>query len=333
MNILEKYRAQFQADGPSGGGTATAPGTSSTSDSGSVSPSPSPADANSGGGAGSIPTSPSSSEEVEGVDFSSIFGDGEEVAPLAPEPSPAPAAAPPAAVQPAAGAEPAPGPTLAPAPAPGAPAAPASTDPASAPSAQLDPYDPGALFSALQKDEKTAVQHVAETMFKLSAEEIEALESNTVEVIPQLLAKGFVKAQMNMFQQMSRMIPAMMQKQTQMMQKHSENENKFYARWPDLKKDQHGNLVMQYASVYRQMNPSVSLEEMIEAVGPMVMMAAKVQPSLRPASPGAPAAVNGVRPAQPSPFVPAGAASGGASPATTPELSPVEAMFVGDPSE
>jgi hypothetical protein len=170
-------------------------------------------------------------------------------------------------------------------------------------------------------------------MFKLSPEEIEALETNTVEAVPKLLAKSFVKMQQNMLSQMARMIPGMMQKQTVMMQRHGENEQKFYARWPDLKKDVHGEKVMQYAAVYRQMNPQATLEQMIDAVGPMVMMASGVVPSTAPGtaspqsvqpSPMAPAL--GARP-QPSPFVPAAPNGGGASPQQVPDVHPAVAML------
>lgn len=332
MNILAKYRPVFQApDTPSaGGGSGSAP--SGTAPASPTSPT-------------STPSTPSAepgneileSGSPESVDFTFMFGDGEEATPQEVSGSPPPPTTPSGEPKPPGGAEP-----PKPAPAPGtqpteAPAAPAPTEPTSAPGeagAQLDPYDPGALATALQANEVAAIQHVAETLFKLSPEEIEALESNTVEAIPKLMARSFIQAQKNMFQQMARLIPAMMMKQTKALEKHASNEAKFYARWPDLKPEVHGSVVQQYAAVYRQMNPQAKLDEMIEALGPMVMMASKVTPTLSPATPqpvrpASPMAANGSRPPQPSPFTPAGPVSGGATPQQVPELSAVEAMFVG----
>lgn len=285
----------------------------------------------------SSPT-PASTEAGTGVDFDLFFGDSpDERTEPSPAPGPSPSEPPKAEeTPPKAPAQVAPAGTEAPKPA-ATPetATSAPTEPSQAAAPELDPYDPGALANHLNQNEAQVVQHLAENQFKLSAEDIEALESNTAAFVPTLLARTFVKAQQNMLMQMGRLMPVMMQKQTQMLQRNTENETKFYSRWPDIKKDQHGDLVRQYAVVYRQMNPTKTLQEMIEAVGPMVMMSANITPSApgappKAASPMAPAG-NG-RP-QPSPFTPAAAVAGGASPTTAPQLAPYEAMFVGNPDE
>jgi hypothetical protein len=194
-------------------------------------------------------------------------------------------------------------------------------------SPNLDPYDPGTLAAHLAQNEEQVVQHLAESMFKLSDKDVEELESNTVATIPRLLARTAVVMQRNFLMQMANIVPRMVQAHGEVTKRHSEAEGEFYTRWPDLKKDQHGTLVMQYAAVYRQMHPEASRKDMIEAVGPMAMMAAKVIPSV-PGQPS-PSVTNGSRPPQPAPFVPAGPSAGGASMSTAPELSPIEAMFRG----
>lgn len=336
FNLLAKYRPLFEneAGGSGGGGTSPqatpSPAPSSSpastpSSSPSSSPSSTPSSSPTAQPAPSGPSSPDASvASEESVDFSMIFGDGE-------EPPPTPAAQP-EGPKVAAGAEPAQPPQVQPAaPTEVVAAVPAPTEQPSTPSAegrgQLDPYDPGAIAQALQQNEAQAIQHVADTLFKLSAEEIEALETDTVSAVPKLLAKGFVKGQLNLLQQMSRLIPAMLQKQTAVMQRHAQHEDKFYAAWPDLKKDLHGPTVMKYATVYRQLHPQATTQEMIDAVGPMVMMAAKVTPgsAQKPQVQQSPLAVNGR--AQPTPFMPAGPMAGGASPQQMVELSPVEAIF------
>lgn len=209
----------------------------------------------------------------------------------------------------------------------------------------LDPYDPGTLAAHLAQNEEQVVQHVADNLFKLSDKDVEELESNTVGAIPKLLARSFVAAQKNFLMQLATLVPRMVQAHGEVTKRHSEAEGEFYSRWPDLKKDQAitmagkpttiGNLVMSYAAVFRQMNPQASRKDAIEAVGPMVMMAAGVTPSVpgqtqQPQAQTSPMApTNGARQPQPSPFVPAGPSAAGAVPTTRPELNPVEALFVG----
>lgn len=221
-------------------------------------------------------------------------------------------------------------------PQPAATPAPTEATSPPAPQASLDPYDPGALAQHLGQNQEQVVQYVADNLFKLSDKDVEALESDVVGTIPKLLARSFVAAQQNLLMQMSRLIPTMIQRQGEVTKAHSEAESEFYTRWPDLKREQHSDLVLQYARVYGQMHPQATRQERIEAVGPMVMMAAKVVPGAAPSvapqarpSPMAPTGASG-RPPQPSPFVPAGPAVGGATPVTAPQLSAVEAMFAGE---
>lgn len=315
---------------PSGSSPASpspSPGSSPSSSPSPVSPSVTPS-GNSGGDDGSIASEASASEQL---DFSSIFGDTEEGGE---DGSPSPASAQPKAPKAKEAAKPPSEPKASEVEPAAEPAAPAQTQTTSSPAVgTLDAYDPGALASALQANEAVAIQHVADTLFKLSAEEIEALENDTVGAIPRLLAKGMVKGQLNMLQQLSRLIPAMINRHGEVTKRHSANESKFYSRWPDLKPDVHGRDVLKYASVYRQMHPDATLETMIEDVGPMVMMAAKVQPSgVASAGNGvqAPSARGAPRGPQASPFVPAGSVAGGASPQQVQGMSDIEAMFLTD---
>lgn len=218
-------------------------------------------------------------------------------------------------------------------PAPAATPAPTeATSPTTAtqPSPTLDPYDPGTLARHLADNEEAVIQQLADSQFKLSDKDVEALESNVTEAIPRLLAKVAVTMQRNFLTQLATVVPRMVHTHGEVTKRHTEAENEFYQRWPDVKKDLHGQTVLQYAAVYRQMHPEATRKEMIEAVGPMVMMAAKVVPSAQ-VSPS-PMTNGAGRPPQPAPFVPAGpSAGGGAVPSTAPELSPIEAMFLGEP--
>lgn len=146
----------------------------------------------------------------------------------------------------------------------------------------LLPAEPGRLASLMAQSEPQLVNHLAATAFQLSQEDLQALETDAPGHIPKLLAKVYLRSQVNMMQQLERYIPAMLQRYAETAQKVSANEGKFYQRWPDIKQAQHGELVRRYAQVYRASNPQASMEQMIEDLGPMVMMAARIVPQPQP---------------------------------------------------
>lgn len=347
-NFRDRYLPVFQApDAPSGapsGAGSPDPGVSGATPSApsstpAVSSEPAPPTPGSPDG---LPTPDSGSDA--GVDFAFLFGNAVSAEPGSPEATPG-TTLPPAAPQPVKPAQqPAPAQAATPA-APQAPqtavpqaAAPAPTDatsPAASPS--LDPFDPGHLASYLQQNEAVVVQTVADSMFKLSDEDVTGLESDLPGTVSKLLAKVFVANQRNYLAQMGRLFPAMLDRHSKVTKVQSEAEAEFFKAWPDLKADnpQHKNFVDKYGAVYRTMHPAATRQEMIQALGPMVMLAAKVVPGqAQPSAPGMPGhqaspmvPTNG-RPPQPSPFVPAGPASGGAAPGTQIQPNEYEQNFM-----
>lgn len=338
--FLSSARFFVAPDGPGGAGTPVPPGSGASStptqtSSGATPSSPAPA---------VTPPPTEVTPSGEAFDFGAIF-DGPPAAPSAPSPvtTTPPAATPsvPAAATPSAppGAEPAALPGAQPPPVqpqPGAepgssgqPPVGATPTPASGQSPPLDPYDPVGLVQAIQANEAATVEHVAATMFQLSKEEAEALETDTLGTIPKLMAKAFVKTQMNVLLQLGRMIPEMVRRNSEGMKNHSENENLFYQTWPQIDRAKHKALVDRFGVTYRTMYPNATKEQMIADLGPMIMLAAKIQPTNGSASvspsPVTPIGVGGVRPPQPSPFVPA--VPGPAATGQPEELNPWEAIF------
>lgn len=174
----------------------------------------------------------------------------------------------------------------------------------------LDPAEPMSLARALVVHEQAAIEHAAQALFKLTNEEVEALETNVIGTIPRLLGKVMIKMQQQQLAQMSRIVPLMIGRYANTMLRHSSNENKFYAAWPGIDRHRHGDLVRKYGAVYRAMNPHATLDGMIRELGPMVMAALSAQPG---AVASTPRPGNGAGPRQmhqPSAFVPA---SGGPS--------------------
>lgn len=346
------FAAAGEGSGQEAPAAAAAPSSPSPppAPSGTAPASPAPAPAPSAAPSTPSPAAPSPEAPVtpEPFDFAAdglgsvfdVLSGGDE--PPVPRPTPLPEVVPqpaaPAAAKPPEPAKPAVAPA---APAPAAVAAPpAAAVPAtgqqeppsavapSAPQAVLDPADPMSLAAAMANEEPAMIEHLAQSVFKLSPEDIEELETNVVVAIPKLLAKAMVKMQQSNLMYLGRSLPAMLQRREAIIQRNAKNQSKFYEKWKDLKPEVHGDLVNRYGAVFRQMHPSATLEQMIDELGPMVMMAARVTPTVSAPVAAAgtvvapPAPTNGVRPPPASPFVPAMGGAGSPSLADPAQLGP-----------
>lgn len=209
---------------------------------------------------------------------------------------------------------------------------PASTEPA-APSPQeqrpsLSPSDPAALARALLQNEAAAVEHLAE-QFKLSQQEMEAFEADIYGNLPKMMAKVMVKTQQSFFANLARIVPAMLEHHTTSTRANDEAEGQFFAMHSGLNKAKHGAQVKQAAALYRQMNPTVPREKMMQDVGRMVLAMNGIVPAAGSPSQDPPARANGSAPGggnppPPSPWTPAGASPGGS--ATVDEGSPWDVL-------
>lgn len=294
MRIINLPLPCYAPEGEGGGG-ASGPSSTPSSPSGSAgTPSSSPSGAASSPGSGASATthtpapdsaapaassSPSDAEdEFAGLGSASdVFDDDfqppAEVAP--------PAVTPPAEAAPA---EP-----LAPAAAatPGEVTPQPASQPTGQPATTSPPFsldEPGKIAQALAQGEEELVAHLAANEFKLSEKDLEALGEDAPAHIPNLLARVYLKSQVNLMRQMDQVVPRLIQKQVQTMRRSMEAENAFYSAWPQLDRTKHAPLVQQYATLFRQANPQATREQMIQALGPIVMHAAKIDPNARPAN-------------------------------------------------
>lgn len=169
------------------------------------------------------------------------------------------------------------------------------------------PADPGRMAQLLLEHEPAAIQHIADTVFKLSNEEIEALETNAVETIPKLMARAFIKAQQSTLQHLARSVPAMFEQYLKVKTSSVAAEREFFGKWPQLNAKEHGDAVLRIATTYRQAHPSMPREQMMQEVGATVMTMLGIVPNAAKPSPPMASTTNGVRPPQSSPFAPAGA--------------------------
>lgn len=341
-NPFERYAPRFAPDDGGGAAAPSAPSGSgvstpaSPSSGASPSPAPSPASAAPASSPGTpspgVPTAtpagaapsrePPRATTPTGEDIFSGFDSGDEddfdlgteaAAPIVEGLPPAtPAAQPAQPVQPTAPVEAAPPQPVA------VPTGQQGQQPPAAATPLPTHAEPGRIAESLLQNRAAIIDHLAATQFSLSQGESEALETDAVGAIPKIMARVFVESQAAAMRQMQQVIPAMMTRLAEVTKRNDANQARFYGRWPDIKPDTHGDLVNRLARTYRQMNPQNTLDQMIEELGPIVMMTAKIQPGavgngaalVAPAAPGAPPR----RP--PAPFRPAGAGPSGPSPAT-----------------
>jgi len=234
-------------------------------------------------------------------------------APTSPSVTPPAAVSPPAAA-PAAGTPPgspsspaAPvAPAATPAAPPGAPAAgaqpaPASTEP---PVTPAEPFDP-----VKHRDE--FVPKLAEQLYALSPEEVEAARTDPGATLPVMAARVHYNVQHAVFAGVMQALPQMMEHFSKQQAVHQENERMFFEQFPDLKaKPEYAQTVIQSIQAVRTASPNLPREELMKRAGVMAMLTLGLQPSAAPAAPTPTAPPAAPRPT-PAQLRPAGAGAQG----------------------
>src|SRR5262245_2202223 len=87
---------------------------------------------------------------------------------------------------------------------------------------QMPDYNnPGVLAMEMSRREPEMTQHVAQSVFALSPQDVEALQNDPASVVPLLMARAFVKSQQNTLQLLARLMPAQLAKHTVDMRRHA----------------------------------------------------------------------------------------------------------------
>lgn len=252
-------------------------------------------------------TSPAASEVSPWEGLGGDFGDDEievPAAPVAPV-EPVPPSAP--VVPPAPVGDPAGTPAAPVVPPAQTPQAPTSSDGQQA-APPLSPSDPVGVATALEQNRDAVIAHLAQTRFALTETDLAELESDAGKAVPKLLARAMYETQTTMYKFLAQAVPGMIQRHQTVSKANSDAETKFFDAHKalGLKMDdaKHREVAKRMASVYRQTNPGLTLDQLIADVGPMVAMALKLSPIPNQPAPQRP--MPGFRPA---------VGGGGASPA------------------
>lgn len=176
------------------------------------------------------------------------------------------------------------------------------TQPQAAAPVQQQQDSVAALQAEIEKNKDTYIGMLAEQVYKLDDETVEALNTEPASVIPKLLARAHVEMARNVLATVAQHVPAAVMGTLEAQRRSEETMQAFYAKWPQLDRAKDQATVLQIARQFRHLNPNADFETMANFVGSqaVVMLGRTGQPVT------APAPTNPTMPARPAPFVPAG---------------------------
>jgi len=170
----------------------------------------------------------------------------------------------------------------------------------------LSAADPWRIAEGLEANREAVIAHLAQSKFALSENDIKELDSDVTVAVPKLLSRVFLESQMAMQKFLAQAVPGMVKQYNQVTGANSDAEKKFFDTHKalDSKNPQHRETAVRIATLYRQANPGIPLEQLIQEVGPMVMASLRInapaataaqpmQAGRRPAAQGFRPAVNG----------------------------------------
>lgn len=150
-------------------------------------------------------------------------------------------------------------------------------------------------------------QWAAQNLFQLSEADVEALDTNAAQAIPQIAGRVYTQAMMAAANLIRNFVPQMVsegvQQHTARSAKATEALNQFYAAHPQLNPLQHGAAVEKWSKSFRAANPKATRAEAIAFVGRAVASELGINLGVQTQPPTAPA-VGGGGP-RPAPFAPA----------------------------
>lgn len=129
-----------------------------------------------------------------------------------------------------------------------------------------------ALDNAIQASRDKVIQTVAEQTYKLSQDELNAIQEEPERVIPQLLARVHVNAVQGVIRHVAQQMPAVVGAIMQAREQTSKLESDFFKAWPQLDKAKHGADIMKVGQVFRQLNPNATFNEFVRHVGAQVVL-------------------------------------------------------------
>lgn len=134
---------------------------------------------------------------------------------------------------------------------------------------------PEEVKAELEQKRTEARNSIAE-QFQLTEDQVEALERNPNEVLPQLAADLYLGIFDSVYKAFQSQMPMMVQQTMQMERSKQENEKKFFGAWPQLAKKEYLPVINRIADQYRAMNPQADPEQAVKEIGAQAWVALKL---------------------------------------------------------
>jgi hypothetical protein len=175
--------------------------------------------------------------------------------------------------------------------------------------------DPWRIAEGLEANRDEVIAHLATAKFALSEADVRDLDTDVTTAVPKLLARVFLESQVSMQKFLAQAVPGMIKKYNTVSSANDSAEKRFFEAHPSLNATdpQHRSTAVRIATLYRQANPGIPLDQLIAEVGPMVMASLRINGSAAPSA----AAPQGRTP-KPQAFRPAVNGGGGAPIASEP---------------
>jgi len=152
----------------------------------------------------------------------------------------------------------------------------------------LTASDPWRIATGLEAHRAEVIAHLAGTKFALSEDEVKALDADPASAVPQLLSRVFLESQVSMQKFLAQAVPGMIKQYNTVTTANEGAEKKFFDSHKalDIKNPQHRATAVRIATLYRQANPGIPLDQLIAEVGPMVMASLRLNASATPTNGG-----------------------------------------------
>lgn len=185
------------------------------------------------------------------------------------------------------------------------------------------------VFSRLREAAPQLREALSKSTFALTEEERAELDTDVMTAIPKLSAKIYHEAVMASFAMISQQVPIIVSHMVQAERANTQSEELFFSSWPDLRRPELKPDIVQACTLYRQMHPKATAQDVILKAGAMVAAMHGLQIAPRTGVNG-----NGAQPApsappravQPQPFAPARAGPAGGPQQQTLVLEPMAGL-------
>lgn len=178
------------------------------------------------------------------------------------------------------------------------------------PPAQPVPQPPAEvpLTAEQVRAKRDAVVESIASKYSFTEQEAAQLATEPEKILPKMVGRLFVDVYDAVAASMAQVVPNLVHQYVTARQVEQSNEEAFFKRWPSLKDQKYYPVIRQAATIYRQMNPNATLEDIVEKTGAMTMASLGLQPQPPAAAP----TPQPVRTTPSRPFVPA--SPGGVAP-------------------